>query len=367
MAGFRGVRPKGAGIEIRYQADGQRVSLYLDSTPTPTNLANAARYRRTLIERSRLNEPETRPASFEECCRGFLLEKRKSLKPSTLDGYRSKLEVYWSDLGARQISTIRLTDIKQIDRAIDWNSQKTRRDAHAVLRGVFRWALQEELCQDNPALHLSVGSWQRPEIDAFSTAERHALLNELQGVARVFYGLMFETGARTGELMALQWADVGRESIRIAGSTYRGTVGTTKTHQAREVLLTAEAQRLLLNHTESRFRGETVFLNQYGKPFCTDRGLTWAFRAACRRAGVRYRRPYYCRHTFAARALMAGCEPSWIAQQMGDRLETVMRHYAKWINGDRDRREIAKLNDRNGEEVGNGTGITNESIIKSIG
>lgn len=35
---------------------------------------------------------------------------------------------------------------------------------------------------------------------------------------------------------------------------------------------------------------------------------------------------------------------------MGDRLETVLRHYGKWISGDRDRREIEKLN---GEQTGN--------------
>lgn len=351
MGRFRGVRPKGAGIEVVYQVGGVRRSRYLAQAPTDTNLADAARYRKRLIEQARLGETSARSATFEDCCRDFLAEKRKSLKPSTLHGYQSKLEVYWSGLAARQVATIRLADLKTIDRHTRWQSQKTRRDAHAVVRGVFKWAIAEDLVAANPAIGLTAGQWQRPEIDAFTDAERITILAELHGTARVFYGLMFEAGARTGELMALQWEDVGKDAIRIAGSTYRGEIGTTKTHQARSVLLTDEAQRLLAGHTASKFRRGAVFLTQYGTPHRNDRGLTWAFRAACRRAGVRYRRPYYCRHTFATRALMAGCEPSWIAQQMGDRLETVMRHYAKWITGDRDRAELAKLN---GERVRNG-------------
>jgi len=32
-----------------------------------------------------------------------------------------------------------------------------------------------------------------------------------------------------------------------------------------------------------------------------------------------------------------------VAEQMGDRLETVLRHYGKWIRQDRGRAELSKL------------------------
>jgi integrase len=154
---------------------------------------------------------------------------------------------------------------------------------------------------------------------------------------------MFETGARTGELIALRWSQVTGDALHIDASVYRGQRGTTKTHQARDVLLTSAARVVLKAHTESRFKGDTVFLNQYGQPYHNDRGLTFAFKLACRVSQVRYRRPYNCRHTFATRAIMAGCSPAWVAQQMGDRLETVLRHYARWLTSDRDRQELARL------------------------
>lgn len=147
MARFRGVRPKGAGIEIRYQAGGERRSVYLDTPPTESGLADAARYRKRLIEQERLGDPEIRPATFESCCNGFLAEKRKSLKPSTMHGYQSKLEVYWSPLATKQIRTIRIADLKQIDRGVEWSSQKTRRDAHATLRRLYAETPTTELAE----------------------------------------------------------------------------------------------------------------------------------------------------------------------------------------------------------------------------
>lgn len=347
MAKYPGVRPKAGGIELRYtDRNGKRRSLFIKKTPTDAALADAARYRRRLIEADAVGEINRGAWTFEQCCRGYLADKKKTLKPSTINGYQSKLEMYWSALAFSDIRTIKLPEIKAIDRGIDWQSQKTRRDAYAVLRGVFKWAIHEELATENPAANLQTGQWTRPEIDAFTDEEREQILSELTEGPRAFYGLMFETGARTGELLALRWQDVADASIRIAGSTYRGEVGTTKTHQVRNVLLTAEAQRILKAHTSSRFRGDFVFITQYGTPYATERGLSVAFKSACKRAGVRYRRPYNCRHTYAATAIMAGANPAWVAKQMGDRLETVMRHYASWIEGQGDATELAKLNAR---------------------
>jgi len=44
MAKYQGTRAKGAGIEIRFQHQGEPYSLYIDRTPNETNLADAFRY-----------------------------------------------------------------------------------------------------------------------------------------------------------------------------------------------------------------------------------------------------------------------------------------------------------------------------------
>ena len=51
-----------------------------------------------------------------------------------------------------------------------------------------------------------------------------------------------------------------------------------------------------------------------------------------RKAGVRYRRPYQTRHTYASMMLTAGEPLGWVAGQMGHSdLNMLGRVYARWI------------------------------------
>ncbi|QLN89701.1 tyrosine-type recombinase/integrase [Citrobacter freundii] len=70
------------------------------------------------------------------------------------------------------------------------------------------------------------------------------------------------------------------------------------------------------------------------------------WNAAVKRAGIRRRNPYHTRHAFACWLLMAGANPSFIANQMGhENAQIVSEVYSTWIkemNGDR----VAVLNNK---------------------
>ncbi len=60
--------------------------------------------------------------------------------------------------------------------------------------------------------------------------------------------------------------------------------------------------------------------------------------------GIRYRRPYTMRHTYATVMLMQGMNPAFCASQLGHSVEMFQRTYAtKWINGERDALEMKCL------------------------
>ncbi|MCO5399130.1 hypothetical protein [Ralstonia soli] len=59
--------------------------------------------------------------------------------------------------------------------------------------------------------------------------------------------------------------------------------------------------------------------------------------------GIRYRRPYNMRHTYATAMLMAGMTPAFCAKQLGHSVEMFLRTYAKWIDGGQDDLEMSRL------------------------
>lgn len=75
-----------------------------------------------------------------------------------------------------------------------------------------------------------------------------------------------------------------------------------------------------------------------------ERAFRRSFWEPCLRAlQIRYRRPYTMRHTYATRMLEAGMTPAYCARQLGHSVEIFLTTYARWIDGDLDSAEMARL------------------------
>ncbi len=59
-----------------------------------------------------------------------------------------------------------------------------------------------------------------------------------------------------------------------------------------------------------------VFLNNYGRPILQDK-LRELWERAMKKSGLKYRKMYSTRHTFASWALAAGETPEWVARTLG--------------------------------------------------
>ena len=70
------------------------------------------------------------------------------------------------------------------------------------------------------------------------------------------------------------------------------------------------------------------------------------FKLAPKALGIRERRQYDTRHTYATMCLMAGMNPAFIASQLGHSVEMLLSTYAKWISSSSDWRELEKLTPR---------------------
>jgi len=95
-----------------------------------------------------------------------------------------------------------------------------------------------------------------------------------------------------------------------------------------------QARRALLAQKEYTFlQDKEVFHDSlHAKPWVGDQPIRKRWTAILRKAGVRYRRPYQTRHTYASMMLTSGEQLGWFSKQLGHKNANVTTSiYAKWI------------------------------------
>ena len=184
---------------------------------------------------------------------GQLLDKwleqiGSSRRPSTVAGYRSKIEhAIRPALGDVRLSKLGADDLDANYRA--WLegglSPTTVRQYHAILSAALRQGERWGWVDQSPARRASPPTVRTSPMSIPTPAQLTQLLRAAGGdpVLATAIALAALTGARRGELCALRWSDVDLDmaSVRIErGVTVvagRSHVGPTKTHQARRIAL----------------------------------------------------------------------------------------------------------------------------------
>lgn len=172
--------------------------------------------------------------------------------------------------------------------------------------------------------------------DPFSPEEMKAIIAQFDGAMANQITFAFWTGLRTGETIALRLNDINFETGRILvrRSVSRGVLKATKTDKARWVTLLPPARAAL--EAQVKLLGDSegwVFPNPFTKRrWANDSKITKRWTKALESAGVRYRRPYQTRHTFASMMLSGGEHTMYVAQQMGHAdWSMLVKVYGRWM------------------------------------
>jgi integrase len=153
---------------------------------------------------------------------------------------------------------------------------------------------------------------------------------------------------RTSEMLALTWNDIdwNRGAVKVNKTRIRGQLNhQTKTNRTREVLLNDRAKEALREAKKLTYQfGEQVFRSpRTSEAWLTDKPPREVFTAALKALGIRHRRTYNTRHTYATQCLMAGMNPAFVANQLGHSVIVLLTTYARWLNGEESDREMDKL------------------------
>lgn len=361
--GGRGVRAvSDSSIEITFMYRGVRCRERITLKPTATNLKKAEQHKAAIehaisigtFDYSVTFPGSARAAKFapevsRETVNGFLTRwlegKKKHVASSTFEGYRKLVTL-------RLIPALGDTMMVELKRKAvrDWLDtlevgNKTLSNIQSCLRSALNDATEEELIESNPLAGWTYSRKEAPpkedDVDPFSPEEQQAVLAALSGQARNMMQFALWTGLRTSELVALDWGDIDwlREEVMVSRAmtqAAKGKAETTKTAAGRRcVKLLRPAMEALKDQKAHTFLADAeVFQNPRTlERWAGDgpiRKTMWV--PAMKKAGVRYRRPYQTRHTYASMMLSAGEHPMWVAKQMGHSDWTMIaRVYGRWM------------------------------------
>jgi len=175
-------------------------------------------------------------------------------------------------------------------------------------------------------------------IEVFADDEVRSIMAAANGhkhEALVVVGIA--SGARMGELLALEDGDFDPTAgtlkiVKMLDQTGgRFTIQPPKSASGvRSISLPTFAVDVLKRHLAKRTAGP-IFTTRTGGYIPKSNFIRRDWTELLAAAGVPYRKFHTLRHTHASRLLADGVDPAEVAKRLGDRIETVMRVYAHWV------------------------------------
>ncbi|HDI1195757.1 TPA: DUF3596 domain-containing protein [Salmonella enterica] len=256
------------------------------------------------------------------------------------------------------------TPKKRQKKAVKGRSVPTVNYYMAITSEMFKFAADNGYMDATPFNGITPLKKSRQEPDPLTPNEFDRLIEACHHQQlKNLWTLAVYTGMRHGELCALAWEDIDlkartltvrRNYTRVKEFTLPKTdSGTDRVIYLTEPAVDALKNQATLTRLGKQYQIE-VKLREYGRTTihpCTFvfnpqtvrqsksfgyhyvvQSVSSAWEAAIKRAGLRYRKAYQSRHTYACWSLTAGANPSFIATQMGHASAQMLYNvYGKWM------------------------------------
>ncbi|MEC9492166.1 tyrosine-type recombinase/integrase [Flexistipes sp.] len=281
-------------------------------------------------------------------------QKKLRLKNTTLKGYKSSMKYaveFFGDMYVHKIKRIDVEDyiIHLMDKELN---NKTINNKLIAVRRILELAYDREYIEENPSKRVKNLRVEKSEIEPFTAEEVSLILNYAYKHYHrfyAFYAVLFMTGMRMGEVLAMKWqnVDFNRGTYHVRERMTSGDLDTVKTvGSKRHVVLTDEVLQALKVHKKYSFmKSDFVFINQYGKPYDSSTAIReYAWEPMLKRLGLEYRIMYQARHTYAVLSLLADDNINFICSQLGHAsFEMLFRVYGRFIKNNQAKPNISSL------------------------
>ena len=258
------------------------------------------------------------------------LNSKIGISKRTLDWHRDSLVKLIAVCGDLQAGDIGEAEVRRFFLSLTNLTKTTQRRRIETLKACWQWGISQGLLEQNPWTKLPSIKPENPNPEPFAKEEIGKILATLEKEYPELLPLtkfLLGTGCRIGEALALRWDDVSQDFRKalINKQLTRGEIKPPKSEKKREIYLSDNVVNLL-----KELKPITSFVFHDGT--ITDEYISNRWKRALKLAGVRYRSPYNCRHTFISHCLEAGMNPVRIAAITGHDVKVLLSHYAGLID-----------------------------------
>jgi integrase len=359
--GRGGVELRKSSIRVGFSLNGEWERETLHIPPTPANEKYAAQLVDRVKRAIRLgtfkwedffpDSPRVRKSGTARTLRqaaDLYVQSIGRLAEATRDQYENAMDVWCELFGADTPMEALTHEVLQAKiGSHPWASAKLLNNALIPLRGMFALLFHGPKASLNPMIGIVNSKTVKKKPDPLSSEERDRILADMakhyDRRVVAYFTVAFYTGMRPEELIALRWGDVDQRHGIIHVQRVRTFKGSerdgSKTHTERDVDMVdqvVEALKVMKPYTFMKDQDCDIFEHPVlCKPWHDERSQRETYwQPSLKRLGIRQRRPYSTRHTYATVALMAGVNPNYIARQLGHANSRMLfEKYARWIDG----------------------------------
>jgi integrase len=262
----------------------------------------------------------------------FLKTYQARLKPSTLADYRSILR--------RHLSHFK--DLENLNKGLEDYlapleiSGKRKNNILSAARTLMGWARRRQIWEGSP-LVIPRFPHRGRKIRPLDPEEARLVMNLSPPPYRDFFRVSILTGLRTGEALALQFADfdLQKKLVRISRTFSGGLLAPTKTMAGeRDLPLLRPVWEIYERRRKMNLAGSPWFFYSLRGGMMSLAAIRRTWKDVLRAFEIEARPLYATRHTYASLAIAAGEDPLWVAMTLGHRRpDQLFLKYASYLEG----------------------------------
>jgi integrase/recombinase XerC len=255
----------------------------------------------------------------------FLGDTESRVSPECYRQYQKHLRRFAAKFGHRPAESLTVEEVEDYSKKPEW-SPSYRNGVLGTVVSAFRWAVSDRrrLIRSNPLAGIKKPKKQsRGRKAIISPADHAKLIEHADADWKEYLALLWETGARPGEIAGLTVDDLDLANKMVILAKHKTA---EQTGEDRIIHLTDTAlailQRRLATHPEG-----LLFPGEDGQRLSAN-NVACRMRRLCERAGVKAF-CYSYRHTYGTDALSKGIPDAVVATLMGHTgTATLHRHYS---------------------------------------